>query len=71
MQLHEINICQVIIFRHYTVYKKYDDDKSLAIKPKNNCKYYLKCSNNFAADCKLDGNVDMIVNTFLKYSSYF
>ena len=24
---------------------------NLAMKPEKNCKYYRKCSNNFAADC--------------------
>ena len=23
------------------------------VKPEKNCRYYLKCSNNFAADCTL------------------
>ena len=25
----------------------------MAIKPGLNCKHYLKCSNNFAADCNM------------------
>ena len=28
MQFCEINICQFLVFRHYTVYKKHDDDKN-------------------------------------------
>ena len=49
MQFYEINICQVIIFRIYTVYTKHDAIKS-AIKPEKNRKYYRKYWNNFAAD---------------------
>ena len=37
MQFIVINICQVIIFKNYTVYKKHDDVKKLAIKPEENC----------------------------------
>ena len=28
MQFYEINACQVMIFRYYTVYNKHDDDKN-------------------------------------------
>ena len=28
MQFYEINVCRVVIFMHYTVYKKHDDDKN-------------------------------------------
>ena len=49
MQFYEINICQIIIFRLYTVYNKHEMMK-IDNKPEKNCKYYRKCSNKFAAD---------------------
>ena len=52
MQLYEINICQDMIFRLHTVYNNNEMIK-LATKSEKNRKYYRKCSNNFAVDCKL------------------
>ena len=49
MQFYEINICQAMMFRLYTVYKKHEKNKKLAIKLEKNRKYYSKYSNNFAA----------------------
>ena len=50
MQFHEMDICQDMIFKLYTVYDKHEMIK-LAIKPEKNYKYYRKCSNNFIVDC--------------------
>ena len=54
MKFYEMNICQVMIFRLYTVYNKYE-----VIKIGNQTREKLqvlsrKCSNNFAADCNFD-----------------
>ena len=55
MQFYEINTCQAMIFRLEAVYKKHEmikiREKLEKIKLEKNCKYYRKCSNNFAADC--------------------
>ena len=53
MQVYETNIFQVMIFRLYTVYNKHEIIK-LTIKTEKNRKYYRKCSNNFAVDCRTD-----------------
>ena len=50
IQFYEINICQVMILRFYTVYFKYEMIKT-AIKREKNRKYYHKYSNNFVTDC--------------------
>ena len=45
------NICQVMIFRLYTVYNKHEMIKS-DLKAEKNRKYYRNnCSNNIAANC--------------------
>ena len=51
MQFYEISIFQVMICRFYTVYNKHKMITKMPIKPEKNCKYYRKCSINFAADC--------------------
>ena len=44
------NICQVMIFRLYTVYNKHKMIK-IGSQNRENRNYYRKCSINFAADC--------------------
>ena len=52
MQFYETNISQGITFRLYTVYNKHEMIKIISsAKIKIISKFYLKCSNNFAADC--------------------
>ena len=51
MLFHEINLCQVVNFGLYTVYNKHEM-KKIGNHTRKNCKYYCKCSINFAADCK-------------------
>ena len=56
----------------YAVYNKHEIIK-LAIKPEKNPKYYRKCSNNFAADCRCrissskhtleSGTIEVVKNT--------
>ena len=53
IQFNEINICQIMIFRLYTVNNTHQIKKKLAMKPEKNRKYYCKCSNNFSIDCRL------------------
>ena len=50
MQFYEINICQLMICRIYTVYNKHEMIK-IGNQAEKNCKYYRKCWNNFAIDC--------------------
>ena len=50
MQFYQINFCQVVIFRLYTVYNKHEMIK-IGSQTRGNRKYYRKFSNNFAADC--------------------
>ena len=52
MAFYESNICEVMIFRVYTVHNKHERI-NLAIKSEKNCKHYRKGSNNFSADCTL------------------
>ena len=49
-QFYEIDICQFIISRLYTVYNKHEMLK-IENQTREKHKYYRKCSNNFAADC--------------------
>ena len=51
IQFYEINICQVMIFRLYTVYNKHDMIK-IDNETRKKAQVYRKCSNKFAADCK-------------------
>ena len=46
MKFFEINVCQVMIFRAYTVYNKHD-----MIKFGNQTRKNRKYSNNLVADC--------------------
>ena len=72
MLFHELDICQIVIFRLFTVYNKHIMIK-IGYKPEKNRKYYRKCSNNFAADYTTSPtNVTMmlrrIANQITRYS---
>ena len=50
MQFCGINICQLMLFRLYTVYNKHEMIK-IGNQTKENCKYYRKWSKFLSADC--------------------
>ena len=53
MQLYEIGVCQAKIVRFHTAYNKHEMIKiEMPFKPEKNRKYYLRGSNNLAADCR-------------------
>ena len=54
MQFHEIDICQVMIFKIYTVYKKHEMIRINNQTREKNHKHHRKCSNNFAANCRVN-----------------
>ena len=50
MLFYEINICQFMTFRFYTINTKHEMIKN-GNQTRKNHKYYPKCLNYFAADC--------------------
>ena len=50
MQFCEVNICQVMIYWLYTVYKEHEVIK-IGDQTREKSQVLCKCSNNFAADC--------------------
>ena len=53
MQFYEINVCEVMIFKHYTVYNKHVMIK-IGNHTEDNRKYYHKDFNKFDEVCSWD-----------------